>query len=138
MAVDSQGASVGAGSGVFCGDAAGCGDPRQSAAHWPAHRVADGGAVAVGAGDSGAGQPARFPGDGGVRGGDADRQLRAIPGAVDCDHGVDPRGSGHRGRAHRANRADPAHRAVDQCVADRWPGGAGLFAVALVAGVVPH
>ena len=99
MAVDSQGASVGAGSGDVCGDAAGSGDSRQGVAHRVADRVADGGVVGVGAGDSGAGESARFAGDGGVWGGDADRQLRAVSGAVDCDHGVDPRCSGDWGRA---------------------------------------
>jgi hypothetical protein len=86
--------------GSFRGDEAGLGDPRQGAAHRLADRVADGGVVAVGAGDPGAGEPARFPGDGGVWRGDADRQLRAVPGAVDCDHGVDPRRAGDWGRAH--------------------------------------
>jgi hypothetical protein len=101
-------------------------------------RLADGGVVALGAGDSGAGQPARFPGDGGLWRGDPDRQLRAVPGAVDCDHGIDPRCAGDRGRAYRAHWLDLAYRADDQPVPDRWPGGVGLRAVALVAGLVPH
>ncbi len=77
-------------------------------------------------------------GHGGLRRGDADRQLRAVPGAVDRHYGVDPRGASHWCRTPGAHRADPAHRVADQCRADRWPGGAGLPAVPLAFGAVHH